>query len=225
MKTTKIIEGLFLTLAIFAIAVVLGPKCRLNSDFIAGSFMTHTIMLVLSVGLIIALRKQVNFRIAMPQFKQTLRPLLFGFLTAVIVNITLGIITIIVSGSAEKHPGVANASLLQFLVFDMIMAPVAEESLFRGFLQNYLRPLSDKGFTLFHRRISLPVLISALAFSLAHLILIVSGVGILFLVRILVFTYVLGLIAGYYQEKHNNHIFAILVHMAGNLMGLISVML
>ncbi len=149
----------------------------------------------------------------------------FGFLTAVVVNITLGIITVIVSGSAEKHPGVANASLLQFLVFDMIMAPVAEESLFRGFLQNYLRPLSDKGFTLFHRRISLPVLISALAFSLAHLILIVSGVGILFLVRILVFTFALGLIAGYYQEKHNNHIFAILVHMAGNLMGLISVML
>lgn len=50
MKTTKIIEGLFLTLAVFAIAVVLGPKCHLNSDFIAGSFMTHTIMLVLSVG-------------------------------------------------------------------------------------------------------------------------------------------------------------------------------
>ena len=225
MKTTKIIWGLFLTLAVFAITVVLGPKCHLNSDFIAGSFMTHTIMLVLSVVLIIALRKQVNFRIAMPQFKQTLKPLLFGFLTAVIVNITLGIITVIVSGSAEKHPGVANASLLQFLVFDMIMAPVAEESLFRGFLQNYLRPLSDKGFTLFRRRISLPVLISALAFSLAHLILIVSGVGILFLVRILVFTFALGLIAGYYQEKHNNHVFAILVHMAGNLMGLISVML
>lgn len=161
----------------------------------------------------------------MPQFKQTLRPLLFGFLTAVVVNITLGIITVIISGSAEKHPGVANASLLQFLVFDMILATVAEESLFRGFLQNYLRPLSDKGFTLFHKRISLPVLISALAFSLAHLILIVSGVGILFLVRILAFTFVLGIIAGYYQEKHNNHIFAILVHMAGNLMGLISVML
>ncbi len=32
MKTTKIIEGLFLTLAVFAIAVVLGPKCHLNSD-------------------------------------------------------------------------------------------------------------------------------------------------------------------------------------------------
>lgn len=102
---------------------------------------------------------------------------------------------------------------------------MAEESLFRGLLQNYLKPLSDKGFILFRRRISLPVLISALAFSLAHLILIVSGVGILFLVRILVFTFALGLIASYYQEKHNNHIFAILVHMAGNLMGLISAML
>ena len=222
MKTTKIVGGLILTITVFAIAVILGPKINLNSDFIAGSFMTHTIMLALSVGLIIALRKQVNFRIAVPQFKQTLKPLLFGFLTAVVVNITLGIITVIISGSAEKHPGVANASLLQFLVFDIILAPVAEESLFRGFLQNYLRPLGDKGFTLLRRRISLPVLISALAFSLAHLILVVSGVGVLFMVRILVFTFVLGLFAGYYQEKYNNHIFAILVHMAGNMMGLIS---
>lgn len=222
MKTTKIVGGLILTITVFAIAVILGPKINLNSDFIAGSFMTHTIMLALSVGLIIALRKQVNFRITVPQFKQTLKPLLFGFLTAVVVNITLGIITVIIGGSAEKHPGVANASLLQFLVFDMILAPVAEESLFRGFLQNYLRPLGDKGFTLLRRRISLPVLISALAFSLAHLILVVSGVGVLFMVRILVFTFVLGLFAGYYQEKYNNHIFAILVHMAGNMMGLIS---
>ena len=85
-----------------------------------------------------------------------------------------------------------------------------------------MRPLGDKGLKLFKRKISLPVLISALAFSLAHLILLASGVGTWFIIRILIFTFALGLVAGYYQEKHDNHIFAILVHMAGNLMGLIS---
>ena len=52
-----------------------------------------------------------------------------------------------------------------------------------------------------------------------------SGVGTLFIIRILIFTFALGLVAGYYQEKHDNHIFAIFVHMAGNLMGLVSIVI
>lgn len=45
------------------------------------------------------------------------------------------------------------------------------------------------------------------------------------MIRMLVFTFVLGLIAGYYQEKYDNHAFAIIVHMAGNLMGLVSILM
>lgn len=69
------------------------------------------------------------------------------------------------------------------------------------------------------------MLISALAFGFAHLILIALGVGALFLIRMVLFTSVVGLIAGYYQEKYDNHAYAIMVHMAGNLMGLISILL
>jgi len=47
----------------------------------------------------------------------------------------------------------------------------------------------------------------------------------LFLIRMVLFTSVVGLIAGYYQEKYDNHAYAIMVHMAGNLMGLISILL
>ena len=69
------------------------------------------------------------------------------------------------------------------------------------------------------------MLVSAVTFSLAHLILLVSGVEALFMIRMLVFTFALGLIAGYYQEKYDNHAFAIIVHMAGNLMGLVSILM
>jgi membrane protease YdiL (CAAX protease family) len=65
-------------------------------------------------------------------------------------------------------------------------------------------------------------MIAAVAFSLAHLILITSGANAFFIVRTLVFTFVLGLIAGYYQEKYDNNAYAIVVHMGGNLMGLIT---
>jgi hypothetical protein len=33
------------------------------------------------------------------------------------------------------------------------------------------------------------------------------------------------LVAGYYQEKHNNNAYAILVHMAANFMGVIAAFL
>jgi membrane protease YdiL (CAAX protease family) len=36
---------------------------------------------------------------------------------------------------------------------------------------------------------------------------------------------VLGLIAGYYQEKYDNNAYAIIVHMSGNLMGLIGALI
>ena len=215
--------GLLLTALAYFISMFVGHQCHLNSSILADSVPGHATMLVLSVVLILVFKKQVNYRIAMPKFKEILKPIALGFLCAVVINVVLTIITKIISGSVQNHPLMENTTLLKNFLSVFILASIAEELLFRGFLQNYLRPLSDKGFTLFERRISLPVLIGALTFSLAHLILLTSGVGALFIIRILIFTFVLGLIAGYYQEKHDNNLFAILVHMAGNLMGLISV--
>ena len=215
--------GLLLTALAYFISMFVGHRCHLNSSILADSVPGHATMLVLSIVLISVFKKQVNYRIAMPKFKEILKPIALGFLCAVVINVVLTIITKIISGSVQNHPLMENTTLLKNFLSVFILASIAEELLFRGFLQNYLRPLSDKGFTLFNKRISLPVLIGALTFSLAHLILLTSGVGTLFIIRILIFTFFLGLIAGYYQEKHDNNIFAILVHMAGNLMGLISV--
>lgn len=71
----------------------------------------------------------------------------------------------------------------------------------------------------------MPVWVSAITFGLAHLILFATGASALFVFRIVVFTTLLGLVAGYYQEKHDNHAFAIIVHIAGNLMGLVAAIL
>lgn len=221
----RLLIGLSLTIVVFTASILLGQALKFETGIIPTSFVTHVLMLVLSVGLIIALRKQVNYRIAMPKFKQVLNPIIIGFLSALVINLAIGILTIVLTGKANAHPAVAKESALQFILFTFILASVAEEFLFRGFLQNYLKPFSDKGFKLFRCRISLPVLVSAIAFSLAHLILLVSGVEALFVIRMLVFTFALGLIAGYYQEKYDNHAFAIIVHMSGNLMGLVSILI
>ena len=96
--------------------------------------------------------------------------------------------------------------------------------MFRGFLQNILKPLKVKGIKIIKKHVSVPVLISAMAFGLVHLIVITSGSGTLFVIRSVVFATTIGLIAGYYQEKYDNNAYAITVHMAGNFVALVAVL-
>jgi membrane protease YdiL (CAAX protease family) len=226
MKTNeRIIYGIIITIVVFVIATFSGSKLHLNIEFVPHSFVTHTLMLILSIGLIYGLKKYVNYKITLPQFKKTLKPILFGLLATIIVNISMTVITKILGGKVEAHAALAKMTPLQIFIFVFIYASIAEEILFRGFLMNILKPLKEKGIKIFKRNISIPVLISAVAFGLGHLILITTGASGLFLLRIVVFTTILGLIAGYYQEKYDNNAFAIIVHMAGNLMGVIGALL
>lgn len=222
---SRLFVGLLLTFAVCAVAVVLRNVVKLDSEYFPSFALSGSIILVLAVVLIVVFRNKLDYRIAVPKFKQIWKPVLFGLLTTIVINLLTGIITRIISGNVEGHPALQSTSMLQLVLFIFILAPVAEEHLFRGFLQNYLKPLGDKGITVFRRRISLPVLIAALAFSLCHLGLLASGVGAVFIVRTALFAFVLGTIAGYYQEKYNNIAPAILVHMAGNLLGILPVLL
>jgi len=224
-NNTRLLYGLLITILIFVIATLLGSKVSLHSNFFPNSFITHSVMLLLSAAVILVLRNQVRYRIALPGFKSIWKPALFGFLTAVVINILLTIITKIAGGKIEAHPLLEASSPLQTFLFIFIYASLAEEVLLRGFLQNILSPLSVRGIRIFRIRLSLPVIISAVVFGLIHLILLTTGVSGLFITRIVIFTTVLGLFAGYYQEKHNNNAHAIIVHMAGNLMGLVAAFL
>jgi membrane protease YdiL (CAAX protease family) len=110
---------------------------------------------------------------------------------------------------------------MQVFLFVFISASVAEEMLFRGFLMNFLKPLETQGVSIFKIKLSVPVIVSAIAFGMAHLVLLSTEVSVLFVIRIVIFTTCLGLIAGYYHEKYNNHAYAILVHMSGNLLAVL----
>ena len=224
-NSQRITYGIIITVIVFAIATFGGRELHLNIDFIPNSFVTHSLMLILSIVVIYGLRKYVNYKISLPQFKKILKPALFGLLATTIVNISMSIITKILGGEIEAHPLMMKMSPLQVFIFVFIYASIAEEILFSGFLMNILKPLKIKGISILKRKISVPVIISAFAFGLAHLILITTGVSVLFLLKIVIFTTTLGLIAGYYQEKYDNNAFAIIVHMSGNLIGLIGAIL
>jgi len=218
-----VILGLILTPVIFLVSVFTGMKILIDSELIPGSFMQHFLMLVLSCIAIWILQKDLNFHIALPRFTKIFKPFFIGVLIMLITNIPMTVITNLAGGKVGANPVLEEMNALQMFLFVFILASIAEEFLFRGFLLNSLKPLKERGITILKLRLSLPVIISACAFGLAHLILFVAGADYMLVIKTVLFTFTLGMAAGYYQEKYeNNTAYAIIVHMGGDLIGVIS---
>lgn len=224
-KYENIAYGITLTILIYLVSVYLNETIHLPIEFISPSFILHSSMGTLSIISLYIFKDSINYNISVPEFRKIIRPILFGLLVTVLANSSMNIAIKFLGENIEEHPLITSMSAIQVFIFVFIYASIAEELLFRGVLLNFLEPLKKIGFNFFKRKISLPVLISALAFGLGHLVLVFTGVQAAFLVRVVVFTTLLGIVAGYYQEKYDNNAYAIIVHMAGNSIGVIGVLL
>jgi membrane protease YdiL (CAAX protease family) len=115
---------------------------------------------------------------------------------------------------------------LQYFIFLSIIAPITEEYLFRGFLLNMLEPLKSKGIKLFRIKLNVSVLISGVLFGMAHLLILTTGADLPFVLRILFFTTIVGIMNGYLQEKHeNNTLVPIIAHITVNTIGFLILLL
>jgi len=224
-KTTKFINGVFITIIIYFIAILLGFYLNKIVPIFSPTFWTHSLMLLLSILVIYLFKKDVHYQISLPKFKKTLKPILFGCLTSIIVPMIVTIIILAFGGKLEGSKLMENITPLQAIIFIFIYGPIAEELLFRGFLLNYLAPLSNRSIVIFKRHISLSVIIAALMFGLAHFILLASGQSISFVINTFCFTFTLGIFSGYYQTKYHNNAYAIITHMSGNLFAVLVLIL
>ena len=224
MKNIKIlIIGIIITIAIDYISSTYGNLINLNIDFIPNSFGKHSIIFFLSIVAIYLFKKHVNYRIEIPKFKTLLKPIGIGLLVSLLTGMIMSAVMVMSSGnntSGIKMP-TSSLSVTQVILFVFIYSSIAEEILFRGFLLNILKPLKNIGISIFKRKISLAVTISAVMFGLYHIIPFNSHSSLLYAVAMFTSPLILGLVAGYYQEKYDNNFYAIVVHMAGNLMGII----
>ena len=124
---SRLLIGLLLTVLVYFVAMFVGHRWHLNCTFLSDSVLGHATMLALSIVLILVFKKQVNYRIAVPKFKQILKPISLGFLCAVVINVVLSIITRIISGSVQNHPLLEDTTLLKNFLSVFILASVAEE--------------------------------------------------------------------------------------------------
>jgi len=127
----------------------------------------------------------------------------------------------IIHHSIHKSPPEAFEpdTFINTILFVWLWSSICEEVLTRGLMQGYLMPLANRQFKFFKIRISLPVLITALFFSGMHSTLLSKGMSPLFVSGILVNTFILGIVAGWYREKSRSLIPAILIHIIFNIGG------
>lgn len=157
-----------------------------------------------------------------------LKIVVFSLIASIVIIIITSIIAAILQALYPIGGGEHLASKYSFLetvFFVWILASISEEIFVRGLIQGYLMPLKKYGFALFKKYISLPVVISGLFFGGMHLMLLTTGMDIYMVFAVFVSTCVLGFIAGYYREKTESIIPAIVVHMMFNIAGTLLSML
>ena len=223
-KSANLFLGIILTILIFGLGVTMSRIVPLNSNFVPPVFLTQISELTLSLLAIYFFTKKgsFKFKIQRVKFKYYINAFLITIPAVILINI-IGIVLIKVAGfkidpSGNGFAPTAGMSALQIFLFVFISSSICEEVLFRGFAQNFFEPLKANGIRISKKIfISLPVILSGVLFGLAHLVLLTGDTSGPIVFRTVLFATTLGLIAGYFQEKHQSILPAIVIHMTGNL--------
>ena len=216
-KTLKIFLGIFIIFIVLALSSGIEITIKSILDSIPMGVSSQFGILIISILLIFLFSKKriIEFNIGKVKIKQLIRPI--GL--TVFLLILRQLIPMVMEN--EVHPVEVSMSILQQLIFIVVLASLSEDLLFRGFLQNMLSPIKSYGINFLNTRLSLPVIISGILFGLMHFAMIGTGASFSFVIQIVISGMFLGMIAGYFQEKYNNFTFAFIVHMTANLSGLI----
>ena len=178
-----------------------------------GPFFMHTTMLVVSVLLMLILSKG---RIRAYGFKWVgIRELKPAILLSFVIGVAGAFVQTLQSSQVIAIP--AQFTFGQVVIFVWIYASIGEEVLTRGLIQGYLVPLKELGISVFGLRLSLPIIVGALFFSLMHIAAFGSIEGIFPPLFFLLLATTLGIIAGYYREKTGSLLPAVIVHMIFNI--------
>lgn len=210
------ISALFLAAAV-ALAARYAPRSiRIPAGgFVPPSFVTHTVMLVLSIAAMWLISKgKINlYGITRGNYRFSPRILLWVLPTAVLTTASA-----LASPEARAAGGPIELTKPQLVIFVWIYASVCEEVLTRGLLQTMLDTNAYDGIAR-RRKFSMPVVVSALFFGAMHIVLFESmgprAVPVIVLVTLL------GFVAARYRESTGSLIPAIIVHALFNIGGML----
>lgn len=216
-KTLKIFLGIFITFLVLVLSSGFEISIKSIIDSIPMGVGSQIGILFISILLIFFFSKKrvIEFHYGKVKLQHLILPIGLTVLLIIIRQLFPMVL------ENEVHPVAVSMSILQQLIFIVVLASLGEELLFRGFLQNMLNPIKSYGINIFKLRLSLPVIISGILFGLMHFALIGTGASFNFVIQIVISGMFLGMIAGYFQEKYNNFTIAFIVHLTANLSGML----
>jgi membrane protease YdiL (CAAX protease family) len=212
----RIAIALAMGVAVAVIAMASPPLLRMAKDnWLPPSFVTHTLMLIISVLLMALLSKGrlSSYGFTRGSFRMTPTIILWMIPTSF-----LSVLQFVAMKSGGPTSDMFNLSRAQVILFVWIYASTCEEVFVRGLLQGYLFPLGQYKVTLFRQwPLSVPVLFGGLFFGAMHIVL-WPKMGPLAIMPMSLATG-LGIVAGYYREKTGSLFPAILIHGLFNIGG------
>jgi membrane protease YdiL (CAAX protease family) len=197
--------------AMYAVRLVGVPP----ASFFPPSFVTHSVMLALSVAAmwLISKGRLDLYGLTKGAYEFSPRILLWVLPTAV-----LSLASTVASPGGQGPAGPFELTKSQIVVFVWIYASICEELLTRGLLQTLLGGNARVGAGA-PRTLSMPVIVSALFFGAMHLVLVKSmGLAPVPVILVVVF---LGLVAARYRERTGSLLPAIIVHALFNIGGML----
>jgi len=220
---SQITIALIATIGIYIVAVAV-PRL-VFSDVFSSRLMAQGLEFLLSLLAILIIGKGVfsKYGFCWPlrsEFPSDKR--IKWFLISLITSV-LGIVsTVTILGlGGTGNPLLRQLTFPQILLFAIILAPINEELLMRGFFQSHLSFISNKYIKIATCRIELPVLISAVCFACMHLHIPFFGADAITTVTVFFFTLSVGLVAGFLRAKTKSLIPAIVAHVFANVGGMI----
>jgi len=198
-----------------ALAAMYAPRLVVVSlaSFLPPSIVTHTVMFVLSIAAMWLLSKgRLDlYGITTGTYQFSPHIVMWVLPTGV-----LSLASTIASPGGQRTGFPIELTKYQIVVFVWIYASICEELLTRGLLQTLLGGNSRDGAGA-PRKLSMPVIVSALFFGAMHLVL-VKSMG-LAAVPVILLTVFLGLVAARYRERTGSLLPAIIVHALFNIGG------
>jgi membrane protease YdiL (CAAX protease family) len=226
-KAARFLTGVVLWFCVFMFALRVVPFFGPFDSYVKAhgwltrGDITQVSFLILSFGLALLLNKGSLAWLGLrgAPSRLVVKAVLIAALVT-LAEVVLSMVLMSLGGSPAgrgEHPAMGGGPL-KIVVSVLIMASICEELFYRGLLLGYLAPLRPLGFTIFRRRVSLPVAFCALSFGLGHLCLLGMMPGRMVGMIVLAAT-ALGLLAGHYREKTESLIPAVAVHMTFNIIG------
>ena len=221
-----LVRGVAILLAVYVPTFVLVSAfimLRANPVDDGSASVGAAIPLVISISLVIAIL--LIAALGDRQFQS------FGFMTigtkALVMSIGIGLgfglvlryLSAILNVPQTEFPGLA---FWQLIAFFWIAAPVQEEIIFRGLLQNTLQNGIPSLISIGSRKLSVAALISAIAFALVHFALLGIGATPGTIVFVIFGALALGVAAGQMRWITGSLLPGIVMHSLINIIGSIS---